>query len=76
MEYIPAKDIIIGNHNQRLLIAKKKQEEAMKVAKSCDNGKCNLNINATVSGKKNKDYDEIPVSDKVGIETGKIIMEV
>ena len=48
----------------------------MKVAKSCDNGKCNLNINATVSGKKNKDYDEIPVSDKVGIETGKIIMEV
>ncbi len=69
MDYTPAKDIIIGNPK---LIAKKKQEEANKV---CDNGKCNLNMNATVSGKKIRDDDEIPQVEKVGIETGKIIMQ-
>lgn len=69
MDYNPAKDINIGNPK---LIAKKKQEEASKI---CDNGKCNINLNSSVSGKKIKDDDELPVSDKVGIEIGKTIMQ-
>jgi ribosome-binding protein aMBF1 (putative translation factor) len=69
MDYTPAKDIIIGNPK---LIAKKKADDATKI---CDNGKCNININTSVSGKKIKYDDEIPVSDKVGIETGKQIMQ-
>ncbi len=72
MDYTPAKDIIIGNPK---LIAKKKQEEANKVAKNCDNGKCNINLNATVSGKKIKDDDELPQVEKVGIDIGKQIMQ-
>ncbi len=67
MDYTPAKDIIIGNPK---LIAKKKQE-----TKVCDNGKCNFNINATVSGKKIKDDDELPQVEKVGIDIGKQIMQ-
>lgn len=67
MDYTPAKDIIIGNPK---LIAKKKQEEAEKV---CIKG--NSNINASVSGKKIKDDDEIPQVEKVGMDTGKNIMQ-
>jgi ribosome-binding protein aMBF1 (putative translation factor) len=70
MDYTPAKNIIIGNPK---LIAKKKAEEADKT--SCNNGKCNFNMNASVSGKKIKDEDEMPQVEKVGIETGKLIMQ-
>lgn len=70
MDYTPAKDIIIGNPK---LIAKKKAEEA--AANACSNGKCNFNMNASSSGKKIKDEDEIPQVEKVGMETGKVIMQ-
>ncbi len=70
MDYTPAKDIIIGNPK---LIAKKKAEEA--ATNACSNGKCNFNMNASASGKKIKDEDEIPQVEKVGIETGKVIMQ-
>jgi len=68
MDYTPAKDIIIGNPK---LIAKKKAEDAEKAA--CNKG--NNNMNASVSGKKIKDEDEIPQVEKVGMDTGKIIMQ-
>ncbi len=68
MDYTPAKDIIIGNPK---LIAKKKAEEAEKAVYN----KGNNNINATVSGKKIKDDEEIPLLEKVGMDTGKIIMQ-
>jgi ribosome-binding protein aMBF1 (putative translation factor) len=68
MDYTPAKDIIIGNPK---LIAKKKAEEAEKVC----NTKGNCNMNATISGKKIKDEDEIPQVEKVGVDTGKLIMQ-
>ncbi len=68
MNYTPANDIVIGNPK---LIAKKKNEEALKVATT----KINTNVNVSVSGKKIRDDDEIPQVEKVGIETGKIIMQ-
>jgi ribosome-binding protein aMBF1 (putative translation factor) len=68
MDYTPGKDIIIGNPK---LIAKKKQEDAIKIASN----KTNNNVNVSVSGKKINDNDELPQVDKVGIETGKIIMQ-
>ena len=68
MDYTPAKDIIIGNPK---LIAKKKEEEAEKVSQT----KHNTNMNASVSGKKIKDEDELPQIEKVGMDTGKIIMQ-
>lgn len=68
MDYNPPKDIIIGNPK---LIAKKKQDGP----KVCDNGKCNINLNASVSGKKIKDDDELPQVEKVGIDIGKQIMQ-
>ncbi len=73
MDYTPAKDIVIGNPK---LIAKKKQEDAAKIAKGpCNGNKCNFNMNPTVSGKKIKDDDEIPQVEKVGIDIGKQIMQ-
>ena len=68
MDYTPGKDIIIGNPK---LIAKKKQEDMIKVASN----KTNNNVNLSTSGKKISDNDELPQVDKVGIETGKIIMQ-
>jgi ribosome-binding protein aMBF1 (putative translation factor) len=68
MDYIPAKDIIIGNPK---LIAKKKQEEALKVPIS----KTNTNVNISISGKKISDEDELPQVEKVGMDTGKLIMQ-
>jgi ribosome-binding protein aMBF1 (putative translation factor) len=68
MNYTPAKDINIGNPK---LIAKKKEEEALKVATT----KTNTNVNVSVSGKKIKDDDELPQVEKVGLDTGKIIMQ-
>jgi ribosome-binding protein aMBF1 (putative translation factor) len=68
MDYTPAKDIVIGNPK---LIAKKKQEEAIKVAKNITN----KNENVSISGKKIRDDDELPQIDKVGIDVGKIIMQ-
>jgi hypothetical protein len=44
MDYTPPKDIVIGNPK---LIAKKKQEEAIKVIKNITNE----NNNASISGK-------------------------
>ncbi len=68
MNYTPANDIVIGNPK---LIAKKKNEEALKVATT----KINTNVNVSVSGKKIKDDDELPQVEKVGIDIGKIIMQ-
>ncbi len=68
MDYTPSKDIIIGNPK---LIAKKKQENALKVAIT----KTNTNDNISLSGKKISDDDELPKTDKVGIDTGKNIMQ-
>jgi ribosome-binding protein aMBF1 (putative translation factor) len=68
MEFSHVKDIIIGNSK---LTAKKKQEEAQKVSKTS----LNSNINASVSGKKINDEDELPQVEKVGIDIGKQIMQ-
>ena len=68
MDYTPAKDIIIGNPK---LIAKKKQDEAVKVVKNITNE----NNNVSVSGKKIRDDDALPQVEKVGIDVGKIIMQ-
>jgi ribosome-binding protein aMBF1 (putative translation factor) len=61
-------DIIIGNPK---LIAKKKQEDALKVATKVHNN----NVNVSVSGKKINDDDELPQVEKIGIDMGKIIMQ-
>jgi ribosome-binding protein aMBF1 (putative translation factor) len=65
MDYTP-KDIILGNPK---LIAKKKKEDAEKIAK------INITSNVLLSGKKINDEDELPKLDKVGLDMGKIIMQ-
>jgi putative transcription factor len=63
-------DIVLINPALR---AKKLKEQAEK--EKVFNTNCNTNNQCTFSGKKIKDDDELPVSDKVGIDTGKIIMQ-
>ncbi len=44
-------------------------------AKKLENSPKNTHIYETISGKKISDDDELPVSDKVGIDIGKQIMQ-